>query len=658
MSGISPLRRLYNYLSERLSEDEERQLRNLLHNKQIVIRQLENLKSPAEMFIKLEDSGHISETNLGLLKDLLKEIDRLPLVEKVEEFQVHRLERVSDESNVKSTDSQFSAGGDVTASSEISPAAVHKEMARTMEYPEGGPTSLHHQIDNDSLHRTQYLPATTVQPKIQLEVQEQAGDNSGSPPSKRRKGYAELLRPAECQYPDVVLRCEQELKSLYENLSEILPFPWWDGTNRLKLENVYTELELETKKGEKRDFPRRDIFSSKTDEESRKTPKRVLIEGNPGYGKSTFCKQLIYDWAKGNVEYLNCFKLMFHFEIRDLLYSEAQTILDAIFNKLLYKRNVMDESVKPELWKFIQSNQAKVCFVFDGLDEVSTKDLPPYFKDMITGNCILPHCPLIVTSRKIRDKNSKQMHNTHLLIKGFDYDKAKKFIQKHMDEMNSQGYTEVTASDFLQEVEKSHHKYVLINFMQSPLNTLMLCDIWIRSSKLPNTRTKLYEEIVDYVVNRYRENHDCNSHFEEEIKQALNLMEKMSYEGLTTHERKFYFSDEFISHNRCIRELGLLTKISEIPSRYGFFHLTFKEYFASMHVARLFKVDRCKFIEQSRYYVKEHVLDMTLYLHSLVACCKMIMLKKSLIREKFCMKVIVHLLQFLNNVQSLCRNTE
>ncbi|XP_070550190.1 protein NLRC5-like [Ptychodera flava] len=187
-------------------------------------------------------------------------------------------------------------------------------------------------------------------------------NSTDSPPSERRSGSAESPCRAESKYPDIVLRCERDLKSLYVKVSEILPFPWWDGTNRLKLENVYTELELETKKEENIDFPRRDIFSSKKDEENRTTPKRVLIEGDPGYGKSTFCKQLVYDWAKGNVEYLNCFKLMFHFELRDLLHCDAQNIQDAIFNQLL--KAVRDESERLELWNFIQSNQEKVCFVF------------------------------------------------------------------------------------------------------------------------------------------------------------------------------------------------------------------------------------------------------------------------------------------------------
>ncbi|XP_070548765.1 uncharacterized protein [Ptychodera flava] len=192
MSHINPLRRLYNSLSEQLSEDDDRSLRNLLRGDQLTTRDVEHLKSPADIFIKLEESGHISKTELLLLKELLKAIKRHPLVDEVErvEKELHgcQLERVRNSLEVNST---------------------------------------------------------------------------GSPPSKHQSGSSESLCRAESKYPDIVLRCERHLKSLYEKVSEILPFPWWDGTNRLELANVYTELELKTKKEEKIDFPRRDIFSSK-----------------------------------------------------------------------------------------------------------------------------------------------------------------------------------------------------------------------------------------------------------------------------------------------------------------------------------------------------------------------------------------------------------
>ncbi|XP_070576686.1 uncharacterized protein [Ptychodera flava] len=605
MSNLNPLRMLYVNLNSQLSKPEVKQLKALLAD-QLKKNELEQLDDATDIFIKLEERGFISQGNLDLLKNLLSAIQRDPLVRDVDTVLKDNdagspdFQRADTKPIVQSEDTQHSGHGDVTASSERSSAAVHREMTRAMQDPDGETTSVQHHIDNHGLRRAQYEHIVQQEQRLQEQgVKEQVIDSIGSPTSKRHKCSAGTHYSTEIQeqYPDIVLKCEKRLKSYYSKLSHILPFPWWDGTNRLKLENVYTELELQMKDGNKRDFARQEMFSTKDDRNSHANSKRVLIEGDPGYGKSTFCKRLAYDWAKGTVEYLNGFQLLFCFELKDLLDCDGENIQDAIFDQLSWD---VREAEKQELWNYIKDNQIKVCFVFDGLDEVTSNDLPTYFKRMVQlKKCLLSDSPVIVTSRKVRDINSKQMYDTQLLIKGFDLNTAKAFVEKHINAMNSTGelQTEAKASEFLKELEISSHKKVLFDFMQSPLNTLMLCDIWIYAKRLPHTITELYEEIVDYVVKRYRVNSEFDSNFDREIKQALFLIGEMSYRGLTTREHKVYFSEEDISKNRYIRKLGLLTKISGIPCRYGFYHLTFQEYFASVYVAALLTIDRSKFVD-------------------------------------------------------------
>ena len=44
-----------------------------------------------------------------------------------------------------------------------------------------------------------------------------------------------------------------------------------------------------------------------------KTPvRRVLVEGDPGIGKSTFCCKLCYDWSAGKTEY-DCVAYMYRY---------------------------------------------------------------------------------------------------------------------------------------------------------------------------------------------------------------------------------------------------------------------------------------------------------------------------------------------------------
>ncbi|XP_070533371.1 nucleotide-binding oligomerization domain-containing protein 2-like [Ptychodera flava] len=371
MSRINPLRRLYNFLSEQLSEEDDRSLRNLLRGDQVTTRELERLKSPAEIFIKLEESGHISKTDLVLLKELLKAIKRLPLVvevEKVEEeLQECQLDGVSRESSVKGTNLPQDVKYDPLIHSAVSASAK-------------------------STH-----------------------DDA-----------------------DLILQCQATLRKSYKRLSHILPLPWLDGADRrLKLENIYTELDLQSSDGFKQIVQRKDIFSYSGDHEN---TNRILIEGDPGYGKSTFCKMIAYDWAKGETNYLRDFQLLFLFELKDLqeYHSEntgKQSLKDAIFDLVL--RGVNE---KEKLWSFIENNQSQVCFIFDGLDEVSSSNLPVYFKQMVQQKWpLLPDCHVIVTSRIIRDCDSKHMYDKKLSIKGLGREKVELFVKKYLKYQGSIG---------------------------------------------------------------------------------------------------------------------------------------------------------------------------------------------------------------------------
>ena len=50
-------------------------------------------------------------------------------------------------------------------------------------------------------------------------------------------------------------------------------------------------------------------------------PKKVLIEGDPGMGKTTYCNKLAYDWASMQSEVSNCFpnfKMVLLLRCRDM----------------------------------------------------------------------------------------------------------------------------------------------------------------------------------------------------------------------------------------------------------------------------------------------------------------------------------------------------
>ncbi|ELT89180.1 hypothetical protein CAPTEDRAFT_206440, partial [Capitella teleta] len=89
-----------------------------------------------------------------------------------------------------------------------------------------------------------------------------------------------------------------ELRSHYERrLASIRPMPWLQSIC-LNLTDVFVERQLKLKtnhKGDERIVTMDDLF---TPQETKAIPRRLLIEGNPGIGKSTICQTLAHEWGK------------------------------------------------------------------------------------------------------------------------------------------------------------------------------------------------------------------------------------------------------------------------------------------------------------------------------------------------------------------------
>ena len=120
----------------------------------------------------------------------------------------------------------------------------------------------------------------------------------------------------------------------------------------------------------------------------------VLIEGEPGIGKSTLAKELTLRWVRQTNEYLNNFKVVIFIALRHETYRKANTFEDLLID-------VEDINMTEIALSIKKTKGAGVLWVLDGFDELPHQlrsNSTSIFIQLIKGD-ILRKSTVIVTTR-------------------------------------------------------------------------------------------------------------------------------------------------------------------------------------------------------------------------------------------------------------------
>ena len=313
-------------------------------------------------------------------------------------------------------------------------------------------------------------------------------------------------------------------------------------------------------------------------------PKTVLIEGDPGMGKTTYCNKIAFDWATGKAgeDFLK-FKLVLLLRCCDI----DSNLSDAIVHQIL--PSDMQEQEREKFFDFIKHNQSNILLVLDGLDESPSGKLPE-LQAIIQGSTVLHKCPLVVTARHEAGIEVMKYCDTLLEIEGFTGADASEFIQKFFHEKGEQGAK--MAQNLLGKLKEDQSLKELI---ANPLNTALLCLVCEDSEgKLPESKTKLYRDIVEDVLRRYKKKKNLPQTSEdpiEEHKSQLKQLGSIAWNALLEN-KKFFEKNQFESHTDDIPGFGFLSWRPGSSRRrpcpqYSFIHKSFQEWFASYYLCCL-----------------------------------------------------------------------
>ena len=321
-----------------------------------------------------------------------------------------------------------------------------------------------------------------------------------------------------------------------------------------------------------------------------KSPKRILIEGAPGIGKTVLAKEIAYQWANGRI--LQEYKLLFLLYLRDPKLHEVKSISDMLDLFKLESADELEEYVT-------ESYGENAAFVFDGFDEFPiTLQKHSFITDFIKGTSMFLNSAVVVTSRPTATLFLHGIVDRRIEILGFPKEERQKYVSLSLRD----------SLDKIQELDKYLKQHPIIdNLCYIPLHLAILMYLFQQDS-LPETLTEMNEFFIINTIYRYMERNRLNTpsvvneltDFPNNIVEFIYKLSKLAFKGLQNNQLVFAFDEikkvcpEVDTTPGAINGFGLLQAVQHYPKRgagrttsVNFLHFTMQEYLSALHVSSL-----------------------------------------------------------------------
>nr|XP_055053300.1 NACHT, LRR and PYD domains-containing protein 12-like [Misgurnus anguillicaudatus] len=376
--------------------------------------------------------------------------------------------------------------------------------------------------------------------------------------------------------------------------------------NSTLLNEIYTELNItECESGEAEETPIKcnDIFKPLPEQD--KHIRSVMTKGDAGIGKTVSIQKFILDWAeeKENQDVHLIFPLPFR-EI-NLLKDKTLSLLDLL-------HLFFPETKEMEIF----SDEYKVLFIFDGLDEcrlsldfhssVRLCDLNELtsvdvmLTNLIKGN-FCPSALIWITSRPAAaDLIPSECVDRVTEVRGFSDPQKEEYFRKKIGD-------ESLSDQIISHLKSSRSLYIMCQipvFCWISVTVLERILSEVKSQEIPKNLTQMYTQFLIIQTN-IKQQKDCDNKVNDEY--LIFKLCKLAFEQLVKGNVIFYDED--------LRECGIDVSEASVYSGlctqifreefglcqrkvYSFVHLSIQEHLAALHVHLAFMNNNLNVFEQ------------------------------------------------------------
>ena len=342
-----------------------------------------------------------------------------------------------------------------------------------------------------------------------------------------------------------------------------------------------------------------EMFKPKTNGGDQKYPKRILVIGRPGIGKTMLTQKLLQQWKEKEDEF-------WLEKIAILVQLRALNNKEVTLREMLGYGEGLSRDDFESMYNLISSNPAKAVLIFDGLDELDVNSsllntmknasqnpnekMPAFtiLKQLICGN-FLPDVTLLITSRPTANNVFQHLKFERTVeILGFFEKQVREYVFKFCEDDDD------TAELIWNHIKVSPE---LLSLCYIPVNCYIVC-LTLKestendqSSDTPKTITELYKRAVKVLIYRHHPMYKLTPRpsdylitpFPKELEKNFLELKEKAKRGI--EEGKLIFEgqtgDEFGDLANC----GFFHKLSDTRRNYFcFLHLTLQEFLAASWV--------------------------------------------------------------------------
>ncbi len=368
-----------------------------------------------------------------------------------------------------------------------------------------------------------------------------------------------------------------------------------------------------------------------------KDPRKILVVGRPGIGKSLLCTKLERDWSKGEL-LCGSYKSFEHLFLFQFRWFNTETS-EKISLKELLSRVHSEGSIDNEVFQDVLDDPEKVLLVFDGLDEFkhhrsclederahagnsATEKMPfsaLYVKlvkgKQLSGATVLTTCrPNVVQS--VAGLSFDRM----VEIMGFTPKKVEEYVQKFC------AHDTKTMNRIWGHISGNHE---LLSLCYIPVNSFIICSLLEKlialheqdsENSLPTTSTEVYEGALRLFIFKHHPEFKGkpltkdylmgDDGFSDSIKETLSQLGSLAKTGI--EERRLMFESTEVQR---MENCGLLNRMPDrevspfrFTSNFCFIHLTLQELLAARDIAKMAPSDLSAFIYSNASDPKWHLV--------------------------------------------------